>query len=191
MHAPPSLRPCVAKQATNKPVMDRAVRMYFDHKFFSWPHPELLCHQASAIVLKSRSRMRNCYIGAPKNICPVRIFLLIILGSQNFQLRFRPQESQPVSLLLLSSFSPLIIRTFLVPRSPPFLKPRWANYDIQCASSLHSSFQIPIRLQDLFFCPSFIFAPSSPRQSFFASIVIIFTPRRHTNEQTNKQTNER
>jgi hypothetical protein len=54
-----------------------------------------------------------------------------------------------------------------------------------------SRFQTPIWLQNHFFRPFYIFAPSSPRHHFFASIVILFTPRRQTNERTSKQTNER
>jgi hypothetical protein len=39
--------------------------------------------------------------------------------------------------------------------------------------------------------PVYYFAPSSPRHYFFASIVILFTPRHETNERTSKRTNER
>ncbi|SAM01826.1 hypothetical protein [Absidia glauca] len=56
----------------------------------------------------------------------------------------------------------------------------------QCAP-MHSRFQTPNGYKIIFFCPSCYFAPSSPRQYFFASLVILFTPRR----QTNKRTNER
>jgi hypothetical protein len=41
------------------------------------------------------------------------------------------------------------------------------------------------------FLPCLYFAPSSPRHYFFASIVILFIPRRQTNERTSKRTNER
>ncbi|SAL96293.1 hypothetical protein [Absidia glauca] len=55
---------------------------------------------------------------------------------------------------------------------------------------MRSRFQTPIGYKILF-CPSYYFAPSSPRQYFFASIVILSTPRRQTNERANERTNER
>ncbi|SAM07438.1 hypothetical protein [Absidia glauca] len=59
----------------------------------------------------------------------------------------------------------------------------------QCVP-LHSRFQTPVGYK-IFFLPVYYFAPSSPRHYFFASIVILFTPRRQTNEQTSRRTNER
>jgi hypothetical protein len=66
-----------------------------------------------------------------------------------------------------------------------------AHTPLQQCVPMHSRFQTPIDYKILFFCPSYYFAPSSPRHYFFASIVILFTPRRQTNERTNEQTNER
>jgi hypothetical protein len=60
----------------------------------------------------------------------------------------------------------------------------------QCVS-MHSRFQTPIGYKFIFFCPPYYFAPSSLRHYFFASIVILFTSRRQTNERTSKRTNER
>ncbi|SAM02993.1 hypothetical protein [Absidia glauca] len=60
----------------------------------------------------------------------------------------------------------------------------------QCVP-MHSRFQTPIGYKDSFLGPSYYFAPSSPRHYFFASIVILYTPRRQTNERTSKRTNER
>ncbi|SAL97936.1 hypothetical protein [Absidia glauca] len=59
----------------------------------------------------------------------------------------------------------------------------------QCVP-MHSGFK-PRWAIRLSFLPSYHFAPSSPRHHFFASIVILFTPQRQTNERTSKRTNER
>jgi hypothetical protein len=63
------------------------------------------------------------------------------------------------------------------------------SFNNVCLCTLDFKPRLAIRLY--FFCPPYSFAPSSPRHYFFASIVILFTPRRQTNERTNEQTNER
>jgi hypothetical protein len=55
-----------------------------------------------------------------------------------------------------------------------------------CLCTLEFKPRLTIRL----FCLPVLFAPS-PRHYFFASIVILFPPRRRTNERTSKRTNER
>ncbi|SAL99189.1 hypothetical protein [Absidia glauca] len=60
----------------------------------------------------------------------------------------------------------------------------------QCVP-MHSRFQTPIGHKIIFSCLSYYFAPSSSRHYFFASIVILFTPRCQTNERANERTNER
>ncbi|SAL99815.1 hypothetical protein [Absidia glauca] len=55
----------------------------------------------------------------------------------------------------------------------------------QCVP-MHSRFQTPTGYKIIFFV--YYFAPSSPRPYFFASIVILFAPRRQTNERTNERT---
>ncbi|SAM04753.1 hypothetical protein [Absidia glauca] len=60
----------------------------------------------------------------------------------------------------------------------------------QCVP-MHYRFQAPIGHKIIFFGLSHYNAPSSPRHYFFASIVILFTPRRQTNERTSNRTNER
>ncbi|SAL94717.1 hypothetical protein, partial, partial [Absidia glauca] len=62
-----------------------------------------------------------------------------------------------------------------------------ANTLLQQSVPVHSGFQTPIGYKILFL-PSYYFAPSSPRHYFFAVIVILFTPRRRTNERTSKRT---
>ncbi|SAL97637.1 hypothetical protein [Absidia glauca] len=66
----------------------------------------------------------------------------------------------------------------------------YSAHTLQQCVPMHSRFQTPIGYK-IIFCPSYYFAPSSPRQYFFASIVILFTPRRQTNERTSTRTNER
>ncbi|SAM06420.1 hypothetical protein [Absidia glauca] len=64
------------------------------------------------------------------------------------------------------------------------------SYDLSFA---HSRFQTPIGLQELFFCPSIIFAPSSPRHYFLCLHChsLHSTPtNERTNERTSKRTNE-
>ncbi|SAM02452.1 hypothetical protein [Absidia glauca] len=61
---------------------------------------------------------------------------------------------------------------------------------LQQGVPMHSRFQTPIGYK-IIFMPSYYFAPSSPRHYFFAAIVILYTPRRRTNERTSKRTNER
>ncbi|SAL97237.1 hypothetical protein [Absidia glauca] len=65
--------------------------------------------------------------------------------------------------------------------------PTHSSNDV-CLCTLDFKPRLAIRL---FVCPSYYFAPSSPRHYFFASTVILFTPRRRTNERTSQRTNGR
>jgi hypothetical protein len=67
---------------------------------------------------------------------------------------------------------------------------RSAHTLLQQCVPVHSKFQTPILLQELFFCSSLIFAPSSPRHHFLTALSFFF-PSTTTNERTNEQTNER
>jgi hypothetical protein len=53
-----------------------------------------------------------------------------------------------------------------------------AAHALQQCVPMESRFQTPTGYKIISFCPSYYFAPSSPRHYFFASIVILFTPRR-------------
>ncbi|SAM09356.1 hypothetical protein [Absidia glauca] len=70
--------------------------------------------------------------------------------------------------------------------------PRWESSNSTptnvCLCALDFKPRLAIRF---IFFPSYYFAPSSPRHYFFASIVILFTPRRQTNERASERTNER
>ncbi|SAM03238.1 hypothetical protein [Absidia glauca] len=59
----------------------------------------------------------------------------------------------------------------------------------QCVP-IHSRIQTPIGYK-IICLPVLVFCSFFPSSLFFASIVILFTPRRQTNERTSKRTNER
>jgi hypothetical protein len=80
---------------------------------------------------------------------------------------------------------PVTDGTQLVMKIKPPLPTHFSNN--VCLCTLDFKPRLAIRL---FFCPSYYFARSSPCHYFFASTVILFTPRRRTNEQTSKRANE-